>query len=92
MPLVIHFEKLRSQRAYCGLTYAQLAERSRKSQQTLADVLAGRGDSTLASLTAVAGALGLGVVIDFVPLEPPVDLTARLRAQVSQEESASAGS
>lgn len=90
--LVIHFEKLRAQKAYRGMTYDQLRVAAGKSQQTLADVLAGRGDSTLASLTAVAGALGLGVVIDFVPLDRPVDLTARLRAQVSQEEAARAAS
>lgn len=92
MPLVIHFQKLRAQKAYRGLTYEQIRRAAGKSQQTLADVLAGRGDSTLQSLTAVASALGMGVVIDFVPLDPPADLARRLREQVSQEESARAGS
>lgn len=92
MPLVIHFEKLRAQKAYRNLRYVDLAARARKSQQTLAEILAGRGTVTLQSLTAVATALGLGVVIDFVPLDKPVDLAARVQELASQGEAAGAGS
>lgn len=91
MALVIHYEKLRAEKAYRGLTYTDIAAAAGKSQQTLAEILTGRGSVNLQSLHAVAAALGLGVVIDFVPLDArPADLAGRVRELASQERAARA--
>lgn len=83
--LIIHHRKLRARKELLGLQYWDLALAAGKSQQALADVLAGRGTVNLQTLAAVAGALGMGVVIDFIPLaeEPAVDAAAELRRRLA---------
>ena len=71
--LTIHYRKLRGAKGYHSLTYKQIAERAQVSEQSISDVLQGCGTTKLHTITAVAGALGMRVIVDFVPVEPEAE-------------------
>ena len=84
-PIIIHHRKLRARKEYLGLRYTDLATESGCCEATLATILKGRTELTLQSLIDVAGAMGMGVIVDFVPLEEkPVDLAAQLRDRMRE--------
>jgi transcriptional regulator with XRE-family HTH domain len=61
--------RIRTAREGTGLTQQQLAERLGVSQPVVAALESGRGNPTIGQLAAVAGALHVGLEIDF-PLLP----------------------
>jgi transcriptional regulator with XRE-family HTH domain len=62
-------QRIRSAREAVGITQAQLAERLEVSQPVIAALETGRRNATIGQLAAVAGALQVGLEIQF-PLLP----------------------
>ena len=86
IPVLINSAKLKAAKGAQDMTYREIAEASGKSEQTICDVLAGCGTVELQSIAKIAFALGLGVVVDFVPLaDAPADPVAELRNLMSSQ-------
>jgi transcriptional regulator with XRE-family HTH domain len=58
-------QRIRSAREEVGLTQLQLADRMDVSQPVIAALESGRGNPTIGQLAAVAGALQVGLDVDF---------------------------
>jgi transcriptional regulator with XRE-family HTH domain len=71
--------RVRAAREAVGLTQAELARRLEISQPVIAALEAGRGNPTIGQLAAVAGALQVGLEIEF-PLLPGTPRSGHLVA------------
>lgn len=86
IPVLINNTKLKAAKGAQDMTYREIAQASGKSEQTITDVLQGRSTVELQSIAAIAHALGLGVVVDFIPLaDAPADPVAELRSLMSSQ-------
>lgn len=86
IPVLINNTKLKAAKGAQDMTYRAIASASGKSEQTISDVLQGCSTVELQSIAAIARALGLGVVVDFVPLaDAPADPVAEFRSRLSSQ-------